>query len=947
MLAAAVADLGDPRDASVAVDADAPADAAGFSIRDRLLNICHALGGRDRRSAAGAGSQGLSETGSTEAPYIPGDEVFECLKDLKKMLKADVAAGHRTSCDILGDWDILRIDLLPILCASDSFKIRMAVVELLVPMTWPIDEGAPNIPKQLLLISRYKEAFLISDALAVIPQMLLSLITIPRRSEHIVVKLHHVGIIDILTSMATQLDDREFSEWNMQILEIFSAIFRDRSAEDLKGRTLKPTLAEAIPRAAQISRHSRFGGSIKVQLDNGSTINLLNARQFIERGVGGALDAAKRDKAVMRSKKPEEISAIDDSLKPANVLSFVDSRGLMFIFKRIRMYNEGKLVVLDTMLRSDDEDLHDTGEHVLRNLFYEEWILESLQGLCRTYKNQGQSTDIDGEDPEAPKQQTIVEREFRFERIEMEFAYESVVSTYLEFLRFYKSLDIRFIHMITVMLHRISVKCKMEAYLFKVSTLLLFSEIIKDKPVLPNGPEVEELTKLMSDLGEIEVKPSLSWSDQVGVAVRILVENSQTDLVKWLANTLGAIAGLRSLKEDDEIEDAVLTDDAPESVLHASSNNNAFRMLLRLVKAIERDDNGGPWLVPVKVSPDYILSTCRILQQFLDQPFDGDGKPLHKLIKKCRVPKPRKKKNDEDVGDDAPRKRKMTSGAIQSALSKQFVDSDDDESVSGDTTFFEAERRLREKTAAEAGGGASVAIHKELALFKPVSVKATRPATVRPAASSDNESAGDPSDDDASESDDEDGGGASDEESSAGLPATAAATAAISAAGNKRARAAPGGRPTAKRSRTMLSRLAPTDDPDGGEEESDSGPTATRATRPGRVPRRAMTLFSDDEEDDSDAGGRGDGHISGGAAQGVDRAPAQAPPLRRVNVFADDDDDDDDSNYGKDGKAGRGQTEPRRGAEVAADAAAATPLAPALLPARSVNVFDDDDDDNN
>ncbi|KAI9344804.1 timeless protein-domain-containing protein [Zopfochytrium polystomum] len=627
-----------------------------FSDRDKLLNICHALGGRARCDDP--------TLGSAQTPYIPGDEVLECLKDLRKILKLDLATTDKPSFKTLGEWDVLRLDLLPILCVSDSVKVKIAVVELLVPMTWPINENSPDVPAEVELLTRYKEAFLENNAFAVIGKLLLSFVAIPLRnrterdsakiriilllfrnllamrdplatstastedflrmnlSEHIIAKMHAAGILDVLLTFAASLDQREFNDWNMIILEIFHLLFRDRdpasiSADQNNEANVKEKLAtfDSQIRKPTSTRHSRFGGALKVHLPDGTKVNVFGTKNIINFGVGRALDSSKMGRNLVREQKPEVDPGIrrlqskearqvlhrlavsftkegfntfvrsvkrdfdiergtvqevnyfqfiqtvsfvlrffqsvrSDEINLDRVISFMDQRGLLFLLKRLRIYQEEKKwtevqVTLDCLKNfSSDEEIRDLGENVLRNIFYEEWIVESLVALCRTYKSQSirylevlvETTHIllktlqsyskeksfvvgrkkrqakkakkvqtqtpdeepglredDSSDENEKPVETTVEREFRFEKIEMDFAYESVVRTYCDLLSRFETIEPKYVHYITVMLHRICVKSKMESLCYKVSTLDLFARILDSTHFLrtPEGKELQ------------------------------------------------------------------------------------------------------------------------------------------------------------------------------------------------------------------------------------------------------------------------------------------------------------------------------------------------------------------------------------------------------------------------------------------------------------------------
>ena len=83
---------------------------------DHLLSIVSALGGFEERE---------TEDGYARV-YVPGDEVVDCLRDLKKLLRADDATTAKFSFRQLGHWKVLQKDLIPLLLTEDS-KVKSLV----------------------------------------------------------------------------------------------------------------------------------------------------------------------------------------------------------------------------------------------------------------------------------------------------------------------------------------------------------------------------------------------------------------------------------------------------------------------------------------------------------------------------------------------------------------------------------------------------------------------------------------------------------------------------------------------------------------------------------------------------------------------------------------------------------------------------------------------------
>jgi hypothetical protein len=89
---------------------------------DHLLSIVSALGGFEERE---------TQTGYQRV-YVPGDEVIDCLRDLKKILRADDATSSKLSFRQLGHWKVLQKDLIPLLLTDDR-KVQSLVSKRNIP----------------------------------------------------------------------------------------------------------------------------------------------------------------------------------------------------------------------------------------------------------------------------------------------------------------------------------------------------------------------------------------------------------------------------------------------------------------------------------------------------------------------------------------------------------------------------------------------------------------------------------------------------------------------------------------------------------------------------------------------------------------------------------------------------------------------------------------------
>lgn len=101
-----------------------------------ITRVVDALGGWEVDDSA-------STTKSSNI-YKLGDEVYGCLKDLKKLWRKDDTDDNRTVARIFYETRLLTNDLIPILLATAGQgqfedKRAIATVDLMTAMTWPID----------------------------------------------------------------------------------------------------------------------------------------------------------------------------------------------------------------------------------------------------------------------------------------------------------------------------------------------------------------------------------------------------------------------------------------------------------------------------------------------------------------------------------------------------------------------------------------------------------------------------------------------------------------------------------------------------------------------------------------------------------------------------------------------------------------------------------------
>ncbi|KAJ3147608.1 Topoisomerase 1-associated factor 1 [Geranomyces variabilis] len=333
-----------------------------------LLSICAALGGLEQVDTYVEGVGIVSQK-----QYVLGDETLACLRDLKRLLRTDERSKDRTVVRALGRWKILQTDLLPILRvahASNKVKVAQAVLQLFVPLTWPINTASHDAAGQQEIQRGYKEAFLQDGVLSSVLDLILTPLSVPHRDrterdhgiiglvltlfrnllaikdtqtdvlstgekyirstlqESLIVCLNKAEIIPLLLSFAGSLDQREFSDWNMTIMEVFYYMFLERDPGELLAANVSkgPYQNAAIPspsshlqmmleaeaavkrKSARIpaSRHGRFGGTLSFQLPTGANFTVHNPAQALN-SVEDTLDTGKTANRGQRpGLKPDE-----------------------------------------------------------------------------------------------------------------------------------------------------------------------------------------------------------------------------------------------------------------------------------------------------------------------------------------------------------------------------------------------------------------------------------------------------------------------------------------------------------------------------------------------------------------------------------------------------------------------------------------------------------------
>ncbi|GAA5852706.1 hypothetical protein JCM8547_002595 [Rhodosporidiobolus lusitaniae] len=338
------------------------------------------------------------------------------------------------------------------------------------------------------------------------------------------------------------------------------------------------------------------------------------------------------------------------------------------------------------------------------------------------------------------------EHAFQFEKFEQRFADESVLSTCMVYLESYKTFrSLEQMKRIVALMHRQAIKAKSEGLFFKPTVLELFKRILEDPDVsnAREGPNVD-LRKLIefvlrkffkavqdhpfmllecffpktrtqlgkmrlgeldpfgdSDddtlgyrakkVGEVEVQPGFSLTQQIGIAMACLVDGENLPLIELVKSQLVLASAARTeivlttdglsqasaelLAEDDHAalraKAAALSGPSAEAIalfvphnvdfgedaekMEAATVNPHFKLLMRLLgwESAETPDSGElVWSIPASLIPSKLDVDLKIINNFLLDPVDPqNGKSASELLRKKRK-KPIRRKRAQLASDD-------------------------------------------------------------------------------------------------------------------------------------------------------------------------------------------------------------------------------------------------------------------------------------------------------
>ncbi|BGP23540.1 replication fork protection complex subunit Tof1/Swi1 [Rhodotorula toruloides] len=439
------------------------------------------------------------------------------------------------------------------------------------------------------------------------------------------------------------------------------------------------------------------------------------------------------------------------------------------------------------------------------------------------------------------------EHAFQFEKFEQRFADDSVLSTCMIYLESYKTFRTpEQMKRIVALMHRQAIKAKSEGLFYKPTVLELFRRILEDRDIAEarEGPNAD-LRKLIeyvlrkffkavqehpflllecffpktrtqlgkmrmgevdpfadSDddtlmykakkIGEVEVQPGFSHTQQIGIAVACLLDGGEQRLLDMVKKQLVLASATRTeiilttdgppnedvaMLGDVNETDAALREKAAQlkgpsaeavalftphvveygedsQVKEAATVNPHVKLLMRL---LSWESSEAPesrelvWAIPASILPSKLHSDLKIIEDFVLDPVDPqNGKSATELLRKQRKKPVRRKRKilseaEMELGSDGEpiikvkrKRQKKRQEEEQAYKSAQFInDSDDEDDPDRDAAFFAAEAALRAKLAA-----GQVSVHLESGSKKKkqpkgstaaaTSVRATSPASSPP-----------------------------------------------------------------------------------------------------------------------------------------------------------------------------------------------------------------------
>ncbi|KAG2232960.1 hypothetical protein INT48_008053 [Thamnidium elegans] len=156
--------------------------------RSYILTLCSAIGGLE---------EVVEQDHSVVQVYCAGDEALACLRDLKKAIRIDSRNNERTVLKALVEYNVIETDIVPLLLSfrkdrnEVALRFILACVELLVPMTWPVekridDDEQEDDPNLMSCYRKYKLDLLTEGVFESILTLIMNSVRIPQRDRSII-----------------------------------------------------------------------------------------------------------------------------------------------------------------------------------------------------------------------------------------------------------------------------------------------------------------------------------------------------------------------------------------------------------------------------------------------------------------------------------------------------------------------------------------------------------------------------------------------------------------------------------------------------------------------------------------------------------------------------------------------------------------------------------------
>ncbi|KAI9486114.1 MAG: timeless protein-domain-containing protein [Benjaminiella poitrasii] len=248
-----------------------------------ILNLCSAIGGLEEVKQA---------DGSIAQIYCVGDEALACLRDLKRAIRLDSENNEKIVLNALVEYNVIETDIVPLILSfrhqrnDVAHRFILACVELLVPMTWPLekkktivqeDEEEEENPNVMQCYRKYKLDLLTEGVFETILTMIMKSVRIPHRDrslvdhttirlalylfrnlaaipdlntalsgataeqirmahmqEKLMMRYYEADVIEFLLTIASNSEKQEgTSEWNVLVLESLFHLLKHVDARDV------------------------------------------------------------------------------------------------------------------------------------------------------------------------------------------------------------------------------------------------------------------------------------------------------------------------------------------------------------------------------------------------------------------------------------------------------------------------------------------------------------------------------------------------------------------------------------------------------------------------------------------------------------------------------------------------------------------------------------------